>query len=172
MKLLSDEAVRKLMRIIHKLDSANGPGVNNHPNLLTIGQQTARGRRTPAQPLPNEWWAEITALSNDTLSVRPVRDVAGTGGGVTAYGSIVPINKPDKLLHDASQYPLVENLSTTNTNEVDVDDDTGGGATNEETWIVTPVYAVGDLVLVAKKRGRNGWWDNNNDGRAWAVKAS
>jgi hypothetical protein len=120
-------------------------------------------------PVPG-LWVKLVAEFNDYLEVQAANGTTDAIAPGTFY-----IAKPYKLQHDADHYESVTSLSTTNPDEVEVDD--GGGGEDAETWLVTPSYQVGDFLYATHSTGTGITVDGvlldlvdfNADGRAWAV---
>ena len=125
-----------------------------------------RGLGSPAgRGGPTQLMCEITALANDDLTVRRL-DASGA-----MIGAAFDAAKPFELRHVAANYDWPTGLTTTNTNEVEVTD-----GTDTYTWIVTPIYRVGDPIKVeavpfsgVTVSGSDLKWEASASTRTWAV---
>jgi len=115
-------------------------------------------------------WMRVIAIDNDWLSCAHY-------DGTTTPSNIndtYVVAKPYKLRHIVANYDLLTTLTTTNAQEV-----IAGNGVVSETWRVTPLYEVGDDIMVMIVPGTDlevgvggnevHLLDCNVDGKQWAV---
>ena len=162
---ITHDLVRKLVQQeMSKITGVGGVRVKRVGTSWSIEGDRRRG----GAPSPLRTY-RITGIQNDYLACEAV------GPDGETFGPTVNVAKPPKLWHDADQYAGVNSLTTTNAQEVDVDN----GA--EETWVVNHPYAVGDDILASRSVIASAvevssepllWVDMNIDARAWALDES
>ena len=143
--------------------------------LETIGRNQEEAIRGASQ-VPRETrtilQVAIEALSDSQPNIIEVRRVSPNG---TSYGTAFEVAKPHTLRHVVGNYEWPTSLDTTDTNQVEASD-----GTDTYTWIVTPLYQVGDVVTIQRVvySGVNGSggsdlkWLELSPSRIWGVDTS
>lgn len=132
--LLTGSDVRKLRRILRKIDTASGPGVVNTPDNLSFHAQPGRGGGgDEGRPRGTTIMAmRVLSVENDYLVCRRI-DTAGE-----EIGGEVNVAKPPELRHDPAYYEGVDSITSQGAQTIEVEfTDT---EIEDEVWQVKPPY--------------------------------
>lgn len=135
---ITEEALQDLidgLRMIRTLTGGGALQVRRTPNRLSLYVDPAAPNRAMSSDQPQIYRVETIEIQHLTARLWT---------GQNTLGDPVKIAKPRMLQHRLHHYPQLTGLSTIDAQTIDV-----YTAAAQGRWIITPAYAVGDLILAA-----------------------